>query len=56
MSKPKVYLYGRISELSYDQAVGWRDEATKALCQWFEFPSPMRHKEQLRGLQRLTGA
>lgn len=56
MSKPRIYLFGRISELDYEQAIGWRNEATKVLCSWFDVLSPMRHKAELKGIGKLSGA
>lgn len=56
MTRPKVYLFGRISELDYNQATGWRDKATRLLCPFFEVLSPMRDKRELQGIGKLTGA
>ncbi len=56
MNKPKCYLFGRISELTYNQATGWRNEATKLLCPYFTLLNPMRDKRELQGVGKLSGA
>ena len=48
MSKPKIYLAGPIKSLSYGDATGWRDYATRLLnSQGMAGFSPMRSKHFL---------
>lgn len=49
MSRPRVYLAGKISGISYDRATGWRQEITQMLEPDIECLNPMRHKEALAG-------
>jgi len=49
----KVYLSGPIRGLSYDQAVGWRDNVHVALYPEITTYSPMRGKEALAGCECL---
>ncbi len=48
MSKPKIYLAGAISGLTYDDAEAWRINVAKALSPDIECFSPLRNKQYLR--------
>jgi nucleoside 2-deoxyribosyltransferase len=49
MSKPRVYLAGPIKGLNYNEAVEWREAATKALAVLgIDGMSPMRAKDYLK--------
>lgn len=56
MSKPRVYLAGPISGLTYDGATSWREEAADELS-WAGILalSPMRGKEYLQGIGKIGG-
>lgn len=57
MSKPRAYLFGPITGLSYDEAYrGFRGRLTDRLQDAFEVLSPMRGKDALRGIQSLQGS
>lgn len=57
MSRPKIYLAGPISGLSYEEATRWRLQATEALAiHGVECYSPMRFKEYLHGVQAIPDA
>jgi hypothetical protein len=49
MSKPKVYLSGPITGCTYEQATGWREEATRRLWPDIRTFSPMRGLEDKVG-------
>lgn len=46
--KPKIYLAGPISGLSYKEATNWRDYVTPKLTDVFHVLTPLRGKEYLR--------
>ena len=48
MSKPKIYLAGAISGLTYDDAEAWRHGVASALSPDIECFSPLRNKQYLR--------
>lgn len=54
--KPKVYLAGPISGLTYDEAEAWRFAAGQCLAPEIECFSPLRHKEFLHGRGVLEGS
>lgn len=49
MIKPSVYLAGPITGLSYEDSIGWREQAIEALAPDIDAFSPMRAKSYLRG-------
>ena len=49
MRKPSVYLAGPITGLSYEDSIGWREQAIEALSPDIDAFSPMRAKSYLRG-------
>lgn len=48
MSKPRIYLAGPISGLTYDGATSWRDYVSTRLAPNVECRSPMRNKDYLK--------
>lgn len=57
MSRPKVYLAGPITGLTYDDAQDWRDDAARVLEEHgIEALSPLRGKDYLRPLGTLDDA
>lgn len=53
MSKPRIYLAGPITGLSYDEATQWRKRVTKLLKNEIECFDPMRDKDFLRNIDKL---
>jgi nucleoside 2-deoxyribosyltransferase len=49
MSKPKVYLAGPITGLTFEDAQGWRDIAARSLAPEINAFSPLRNKTFLSG-------
>mgnify|MGYP001583609824 CR=1 FL=1 len=56
MAKPVVYLAGRISELTWEEASTWRTLAADLLGDSFQIRNPMRDKPELKTVGKLTGA
>ena len=55
-TKPKVYLAGAISGLTYDEAVNWREYAAQVLAPDIVAYSPLRQKHFLADVGVLDGS
>lgn len=53
MNKPSVYLAGPITGLSYEDSIGWREEAIQGLAPDIDAYSPMRAKSYLSGTTQI---
>jgi nucleoside 2-deoxyribosyltransferase len=54
MNKPRIYLAGPISGLSFDEATAWRLQVNAALSPRIEVADPMRGKDALKGDAKLA--
>lgn len=55
-ARPRVYLAGPITGLSFEGATDWRDEVTDLLLPNIVGVSPMRGKDYLRGYSSIGGS